>query len=264
MDGLADALPRPAAADVAGEGLVDVAVARPRLRGKERGRLEDHPRLAVAALRHVLLEPGELAGVAAVAGEALDRRVGVVRRARDRHLAGAHALSVLEDGAGSADADSAAELRPGQQQPVAKDPEQRSVRLGVHLAPAAVDGQTVSRHVPSPVRSTGALRGRSRGFAEVLARSERVSCTIQSEPDVSDLSVFLHLTLDGFYAGPSGEIEWFKVIRKDAEYDDFTHGQSQAGGTLIFGRTTYQMMKTWWPTPAAIAADRPEDGCRRK
>jgi dihydrofolate reductase len=72
---------------------------------------------------------------------------------------------------------------------------------------------------------------------------------------VSELSVFLHLTLDGFYSGPGGEIDWFKVIRKDAEYDDFTHGQSEAGSALIFGRTTYQMMKSWWPTPAAFAAD---------
>ena len=72
---------------------------------------------------------------------------------------------------------------------------------------------------------------------------------------MTKVSVFLHLTLDGFYAGPNGEIDWFKVIKKDAEYDDYTHGQSEARNTLIFGRTTYEMMKSWWPTPAAIAAD---------
>jgi dihydrofolate reductase len=72
---------------------------------------------------------------------------------------------------------------------------------------------------------------------------------------MGQLSVFLHLTLDGFFAGPNGEIDWFKVIKKDAEYDDFTHSQSEAGNTLIFGRTTYEMMKSWWPTPAAIASD---------
>ncbi|HEV8118845.1 MAG TPA: dihydrofolate reductase family protein [Thermoanaerobaculia bacterium] len=69
------------------------------------------------------------------------------------------------------------------------------------------------------------------------------------------VSVFLHLTLDGFYAGPNGEIDWFKSIGQDPEYDAYTHGESEAGNTLIFGRTTYEMMKSWWPTPAAIAAD---------
>lgn len=72
---------------------------------------------------------------------------------------------------------------------------------------------------------------------------------------MSGVSVFLHVTLDGFFAGPQGEIDWFKVIGKDAEYDDFTHRESQAGSTLIFGRTTYEMMKSWWPTPAAMASD---------
>ena len=72
---------------------------------------------------------------------------------------------------------------------------------------------------------------------------------------MSGVSVFLHVTLDGFYAGPQGEIDWFKVIGKDAEYDAFTHRESQAGSTLIFGRTTYEMMKSWWPTPAAMSSD---------
>jgi dihydrofolate reductase len=72
---------------------------------------------------------------------------------------------------------------------------------------------------------------------------------------MGELSVFLHLTIDGFYAGPNGEIDWFKAIKHDPEYDDFTHGQSEAGNTLIFGRITYEMMKSWWPSPAAIAAD---------
>ena len=72
---------------------------------------------------------------------------------------------------------------------------------------------------------------------------------------MSQLSVFLHVTLDGLFAGPNGEIDWFKAIKDDPEYDAFTHGQSEAGSTLIFGRTTYEMMKSWWPTPAAIASD---------
>jgi len=69
------------------------------------------------------------------------------------------------------------------------------------------------------------------------------------------LGVFNHVTVDGFFAGPRGEIDWFKAIRKDDEYEAYTHRNAQSGATLVFGRTTYDMMKSYWPTPAAIAND---------
>ncbi|HEY3204510.1 MAG TPA: dihydrofolate reductase family protein [Thermoanaerobaculia bacterium] len=69
------------------------------------------------------------------------------------------------------------------------------------------------------------------------------------------LTAFVHVTIEGFFAGPHGEIDWFKAIRKDDDYDAYTHEQSQSGSTLIFGRTTYEMMKSYWPTPEAIQAD---------
>ena len=69
------------------------------------------------------------------------------------------------------------------------------------------------------------------------------------------LGVFNHVTVDGFFAGPRGEIDWFKAIRSDREYEAYTHQNAQSGATLVFGRTTYQMMKSYWPTPAAIASD---------
>jgi len=69
------------------------------------------------------------------------------------------------------------------------------------------------------------------------------------------LTVFNHVSLDGFFAGPRGEIDWFKTIRPDDEYFAYTHRQAEAGGTLVFGRVTYQMMKSWWPTEAARASD---------
>ena len=70
------------------------------------------------------------------------------------------------------------------------------------------------------------------------------------------ISVFNHVTVDGFFAGPSGEIDWFKVIKTDDEWDKYTHGQAKSGrGTLMFGHTTYEMMKSYWPTPDAIKND---------
>ena len=70
------------------------------------------------------------------------------------------------------------------------------------------------------------------------------------------ISVFNHMTVDGFFAGPNGEIDWFKVLRKDDEWEKYTHEQSAGpGNTLIFGHTTYEMMKSYWPTPDAIKND---------
>ncbi len=69
------------------------------------------------------------------------------------------------------------------------------------------------------------------------------------------IAVFNHVTIDGFFAGPKVEIEWFKVIKKDDEWDKYTHGQAKSGSTLMFGHTTYEMMKSYWPTPDAIKSD---------
>jgi dihydrofolate reductase len=63
------------------------------------------------------------------------------------------------------------------------------------------------------------------------------------------------MSIDGFFSGPHGEIDWFKVRTNDDEFERYTHGQSQAGSTLIFGRTTYEMMKSYWPTQDARNSD---------
>ena len=70
------------------------------------------------------------------------------------------------------------------------------------------------------------------------------------------IGVFNYVSVDGFFAGPLGEIDWFKAIKKDNEFDAYTHEQSsKSGNTLIFGHTTYEMMKSYWPTPDAIKND---------
>jgi dihydrofolate reductase len=69
------------------------------------------------------------------------------------------------------------------------------------------------------------------------------------------ITTFTFVSADGFFARPHGEIDWFKENSQDAEYDKFTHEGSKAGGTLLFGHTTYEMMKSYWPTPEAIKND---------
>jgi dihydrofolate reductase len=69
------------------------------------------------------------------------------------------------------------------------------------------------------------------------------------------ITVFNYITLDGFFAGPMGEIDWFKSIKKDEEYDKDSHDEAKTGGTIFFGRKTYEMMRDYWPTPEARKSD---------
>ena len=55
------------------------------------------------------------------------------------------------------------------------------------------------------------------------------------------------VSIDGFFAGPNGEIDWF--IR-DPEVDKAVRGNGGTGAAL-FGRVTYQMFESYWPGVAA-------------
>ena len=61
---------------------------------------------------------------------------------------------------------------------------------------------------------------------------------------------FLHISLDGFVAGPKGELNWAKV---DQELFDYVGNRIKNGDTALYGRTTYQMMESYWPN----AGDKP-------
>ncbi len=60
----------------------------------------------------------------------------------------------------------------------------------------------------------------------------------------------MHISLDGFVAGPNGEMNWIKV---DQEIFDFVGKRISEGDTALYGRVTYEMMENYWPT----AADKP-------
>lgn len=66
------------------------------------------------------------------------------------------------------------------------------------------------------------------------------------------LIVFNMVTLDGFFEGPNGEIDWHHV---DEEFNQFAAEQLNSVDMLLFGRVTYQLMAQYWPTPTAIKND---------
>ena len=62
--------------------------------------------------------------------------------------------------------------------------------------------------------------------------------------------LFMHVTLDGFVAGPNGEMDWIHI---DDEIFDYAGNRTDNADTALYGRVTYQMMESYWPT----AADQP-------
>jgi len=55
---------------------------------------------------------------------------------------------------------------------------------------------------------------------------------------------FMHLSLDGFVAGPKGEMDWIKI---DGELFDYVGRRISEGDAAMYGRVTYQMMENYWP-----------------
>lgn len=61
------------------------------------------------------------------------------------------------------------------------------------------------------------------------------------------LILLMHVSLDGFTAGPNGEMDW---IRFDDELIDDVTELTASADTALYGRVTYQMMEGYWPTAA--------------
>lgn len=59
------------------------------------------------------------------------------------------------------------------------------------------------------------------------------------------LVLFMHTSLDGFVAGPKGEMDWIKA---DEEMFEFASRRTDQSDTALYGRVTYEMMQAYWPT----------------
>jgi dihydrofolate reductase len=66
---------------------------------------------------------------------------------------------------------------------------------------------------------------------------------------------FTQLTLDGYFTGRNGELGWAHEGQQDAEWNAFVAENARGGGQLLFGRITYDLMVSYWPTPAAHEND---------
>ena len=62
------------------------------------------------------------------------------------------------------------------------------------------------------------------------------------------LNVFNFISINGFYKDADNGIGWEK--HDGQEEKEFSGKNAQGGAILLFGRKTYEMMASFWPTPA--------------
>lgn len=65
------------------------------------------------------------------------------------------------------------------------------------------------------------------------------------------LVAFIQVSLDGYFADAKGDMSWAHKGPEDAEWNSFVADNAKGGGQLLFGRVTYEMMASYWPTPLA-------------
>ena len=65
---------------------------------------------------------------------------------------------------------------------------------------------------------------------------------------MSKLTSFTFITLNGFLKGQNEDTSWHP---HGGEATKFANEASSAGNILLFGRKTYEMMASFWPTPMA-------------
>lgn len=66
---------------------------------------------------------------------------------------------------------------------------------------------------------------------------------------MATVGAFISLSLDGCYADADGDMSWAHT--QDPEQAEFTSQNAKGGSGLLFGRITYDMMRSFWPTAQA-------------
>ncbi len=65
------------------------------------------------------------------------------------------------------------------------------------------------------------------------------------------LIMFNNVSLDGYFVDANGNMNWAHNPTPDAEWDAFMVANSTSRAVLVFGRVTYDLMVSYWPTPLA-------------
>ena len=131
MNGAAEALIGAAAADIAGQGGVDIGIRGLRVFPEERRGRHELSRHTIAALGNIQGNPGLLDRMAGIRGEAFDGDDFFAGGVGHRRHTGAHGLPVEMNGTGAALGDAAAVFGAGESERIPQNPEERGIRTDV-------------------------------------------------------------------------------------------------------------------------------------
>ncbi|HUI31954.1 MAG TPA: dihydrofolate reductase family protein [Candidatus Acidoferrales bacterium] len=65
--------------------------------------------------------------------------------------------------------------------------------------------------------------------------------------------VFNFISLDGYFVDAKGDMSW--AHDSDPEFQAFVQDNAKGGGEFLFGRKTYDLMASYWPTEMARTND---------
>jgi dihydrofolate reductase len=67
------------------------------------------------------------------------------------------------------------------------------------------------------------------------------------------LIAYTSVSLDGYFTDANGDMNW--AHKNDSEWQAFVSENASGGGQLLFGRVTYDMMASFWPTALAAQSN---------
>ena len=70
---------------------------------------------------------------------------------------------------------------------------------------------------------------------------------------MTKLVVYNSMSLDGYFTDANGDMSW--AHKRDPEWQAFISENASGGGQLLFGRVTYDLMASFWPTPLAAQSN---------
>ena len=67
------------------------------------------------------------------------------------------------------------------------------------------------------------------------------------------LVAYTSVSLDGYFTDANGDMNW--AHKHDSEWQAFVSENASSGGQLLFGRVTYELMASFWPTALAAQSN---------
>lgn len=72
------------------------------------------------------------------------------------------------------------------------------------------------------------------------------------------LKLQMHMSLDGFVAGPEGQLDWIGSFGSDQALNDLINALLDSSDTIILGRKTTNEIVNYWENVADNQPDSPE------